>query len=415
MRRILIYCKKSMFLPLLVIIFLVGAFLVDKPVDVFKGYYKILTCSSILVTDYIAVGGLGATLFNVATVTIFNLIIIRILDLRITGIIFSGLVCILGFSFFGKNIINTLPIYFGIYLFSRIKKIAFKNLIVTLLFSTGISPLVSYCIFGFGFPLYYGIPLGIVCGVIAGLIITPLANHTIKFHQGYDIYNTGFALGIVSVLFYGIFTTFKLDADTVMIVCDDYHYLLLGILIFVSVASIITAIALDRGTIKRYFKLMKKSGRLVSDFIRDFGRDTVILNFGILGILFTIILLILGVRINGAIFGTILAVLGFASSGLHLRNMFSVMLGAILSVLVTNLRDFDSTSVMLSIFFVSGLAPIAGKYGMFAGLFAGFIHVMFAPLALEMQGGFDLYNNGFASGFVACIVVSVLEAFKKEN
>ena len=150
--------------------------------DVFRGYLEIIKSPSILITDYTAVGGLGATFFNAATVLIFNLIIMKILDMRITGIIFSGIVCILGFSFFGKNLFNTLPINLGIFLYSKIKKIPFRNLIVTFLFSSGISPLVSYCMFGFGLPLYGGIPLGIACGVVAGLIVTPLANHTIKFH-----------------------------------------------------------------------------------------------------------------------------------------------------------------------------------------------------------------------------------------
>ncbi|MCI8889005.1 MAG: DUF1576 domain-containing protein, partial [Hungatella sp.] len=31
------------------------------------------------------------------------------------------------------------------------------------------------------------------------------ASHTIVFHEGYNLYNTGFALGILSAFFYAIF------------------------------------------------------------------------------------------------------------------------------------------------------------------------------------------------------------------
>jgi hypothetical protein len=55
------------------------------------------------------------------------------------------------------------------------------------------------------------------------------------------------------------------------------------------------------------------------------------------------------------------------------------------------------------------VAPVAGKYGIFYGLLAGFIHLILTPHTLALQGGFDLYNNGFTAGFVAGIVVAVAQ------
>ena len=124
------------------------------------------------------------------------------MKIEVSGPIFAGMMMIVGFSFFGKNIFNGLPIYLGVWLFSKMKKKPFQNYIITLLFSSGLSPIVSYSIFGFGLPYYFSIPLGIIVGIIVGILIPQFAAHTISFHQGYNLYNTGFALGIISCVFY---------------------------------------------------------------------------------------------------------------------------------------------------------------------------------------------------------------------
>jgi hypothetical protein len=60
---------------------------------------------------------------------------------------------------------------------------------------------------------------------------------------------------------------------------------------------------------------------------------------------------------------------------------------------------------------VTALAPVAGKFGLFYGLLAGFLHLLIAPQALALQGGFDLYNNGFTAGLAAGIVVVIAQQF----
>ncbi|MGL4949453.1 MAG: DUF1576 domain-containing protein [Anaeroplasmataceae bacterium] len=406
------YLRKTMYMPILAIVFLILSFCFSNPIDMFKGYGQILISPSVLITDYIAVGGIGAAFFNVFTVMLFNLILIKLFDLRFSGIIFAGFLCVVGFSFFGKNILNTLPIYMGIYFYSLFKKIPYKTLIITILFSTGISPLVSYCMFGFGFELYWAIPLGIICGLVAGLIIAPISNHTIKFHQGYNLYNTGFALGLISLLFYGLFSSFGLEVNTQILVSTDSHVTLLVLLIAISISFILISLLLNYKAITKYPKMLKRSGRLISDFIRDFDRDLVLMNCGILGLACALIVLIFNINLNGAIFGTIMTVIGFGASGIHIKNLIPVVLGAILCVFLVG-RDITETPVIISVFFVSALAPIAGRYGIIIGVISGFIHVLLVNLMLPFQGGFDLYNNGFCAGFVACIIIVTVEALKK--
>lgn len=414
MKGILHYLRKTMYLPIIIIGLLIFAFIVDTPKIIFVGYKNILISPSILTTDYLAVGGLGATLFNVATTLAFNLLILRLLKLRLSGIIFAGIMMIFGYSFYGKNIMNSLPIYLGVYLYSVVNKVKFKNLIIVLLFSTGLSPLVSYTMFGFDMAYYLSIPLGISVGVIAGFILPPLASHTMKFHQGYSVYNVGFALGIISIFFNGIYLAFDLKVNRESLVTTKYNNYLFGIIIAIILLYTILAFVFDKKVLTHFKELFKRSGRLISDFERDFGVEVVVLNTAMILTLEFIMLLIFRVEINGAIFGTMFAVAGFAGAGLHLKNSLFVMIGAVLMVFLTG-KDIKQTSVACSVLFSIGLAPVCGRYGIFAGLIAGALHIIVVPIAINFQGGFDLYNNGFASCFVACIMIAVIEALKEQE
>lgn len=412
--RFIEYLKKSFYLPILALVMIILAFVFNTPKEIFLGYKNILLSSSILTTDYIAIGSLGGALFNAASILILNLVILRLLNLRMSGLIYAALYMILGFSFFGKNILNSLPIYFGIYLYALINKIPVKNLVISLLFSSGISPLVSYLIFGFDLAYYISIPLGIGAGIVAGLMVPAISSHTIKFHQGYNLFNVGFALGIISLAFNGILRAFNLRASEISILSNDHSLFLYLFIAILALILLVAGIILNPKSFKMIPDLYKRSGRLVSDYIRDYGVSIVMINQASLLILEILICLIFKIELNGAIFGTILAVSGFAGSGLHLKNTSFVMLGAILMCLITR-TNITSTSIIIGILFSAGVAPIAGRYGIVAGIIAGMLHIAILPLCRSFQGGYDLYNNGFCAGFVACILIAIIEAFKKED
>ena len=412
--RFIEYLKKSFYLPILALIMIILAFIFNTPKEIFVGYKNILLSSSILTTDYIAIGTLGGALVNAASILILNLVILRLLNLRMSGLIYAALYMILGFSFFGKNILNSLPIYIGIYLYAFINKIPVKNLVISLLFSSGISPLVSYLIFGFDLAYYISIPLGIGAGIVAGLMVPAISSHTIKFHQGYNLFNVGFSLGIISLAFNGVLRAFNLRASEISILSNDHNLFLYLFVAILALVLLIAWIILNPKSFKMIPDLYKRSGRLVSDYIRDYGVSIVMINQASLLTFEILICLIFKIELNGAIFGTILAVSGFAGAGLHLKNTSFVMLGAILMCLITK-TNITSTSIIIGILFSAGVAPIAGRYGIIAGIIAGMLHIAILPLCRSFQGGYDLYNNGFCAGFVACILIAIIEAFKKED
>ena len=404
--------SNRMFIPLVSLILFALAFIFDDWQNIWQGYLNILRSPSVLVSDFIYIGGLGATLFNVATVMIFNIVMLRSLKFKMSGPVFAGVLTIAGFSFFGKNIFNSLPIYFGIWLFAKTQNLDFRSFMIVVLFSTGISPLVSFFIFGTGWPLYFGIPAGIGAGMITGFILPAFSAHTIRFHKGYNLYNIGFAMGIISMLWAVILTSFGVSLDVGGPTSEAAHVQLTVIALLLSTFFLIMAFFAEGNPFKKYPELLKSSGRLVSDFIREYGQGASLLNVAIMGYISVSVVLLLNLQINGPVMSGILTVMGFGAFGKHPRNAIPVMFGAWLALVLTN-YTLDSVGMVIALLFVTAVAPIAGRYGPIVGIIAGMMHILITPYALRFQGGFDLYNNGFAAGFAAALLIPIVEAIKR--
>ena len=82
-------------------------------------YLKILKHPGLLITDYTYVGGFYGTLFNISLVALLNLIIIYYFKIPLNGLVFAGFFTGIGFSAFGKTILNILPIYLGGYIYAK--------------------------------------------------------------------------------------------------------------------------------------------------------------------------------------------------------------------------------------------------------------------------------------------------------
>lgn len=409
MHPILLYIKKNMLLPLIFGVLFVITFAIEPIDQIMIGFKNILLSKSILVSDYLLIGGLAATLLNVSLTVLINLLIIKALKLKMTGPIFACILTIAGFAFFGKNIFNAIPMYLGIILYAKASKTPLKNYILVLLLSSGISPIVSYLMFGVGLPLFISIPLAIAVGMVVGFILPVFNSHAIKFHQGYNLYNTGFSMGVLSMVLTAILSAFVVIERSTAVE-NAYHLSLMIATIVVSLLMIVSAFIIDPKVYQKYPLILKKSGRLITDFVDVAGKPATLLNIGLMGLFSIALVLGLDVKINGPVMGAILTIVGFAAFGKHPLNSLPVVLGAILAVWLTPLEL--TLGPILAIFFVTGLAPLAGRFGFVAGVLAGFVHLLITPLALAFQGGFDLYNNGFAAGFVGAIFASLFVIIK---
>ncbi len=410
--HILKYIKQYYLLFIFLIAF-IFVFLLEPLPIMFENYRRILTSSSVLLSDYLYIGGLAATLFNVILTIGVNLLILKWMKIKINGPIFACLLTIAGFAFFGKNLYNALPIYFGVYLYCKITKTTCKEHVLVFLLSSGISPITSFLIFGAGFSLPLGLLIGVGVGIVVGFILPAFNIFSMKFHQGYNLYNTGFSMGVISMIITGILGSFGVEIIRKSELNNTYHWQLFIATIILSLFLIALAFIENRQVIKKYPIIFRSSGRLIADFPARFGKDVVMLNIGFMGLISIVIIYFAKIQINGPVMGAILTILGFSAFGKHPLNSLPVIFGAILAIELTPLTwTIGST---LSVLFVTGLAPLAGQFGIIAGILAGFIHVLITPLALSFQGGFDLYNNGFAAGFVAAVLAPIYHVLLKSR
>jgi hypothetical protein len=402
----------------LLVPYLAGGFIVLslflQPLDVFiDGLIAIQISKSILLTDYVAIGGIGPALFNSGLLMLVTYLFVRRLDLRITGAIFAGILTIGGFAFFGKNLINVPIIYLGVLLYAKYKLIDHSSVIVVFLFSTGLSPISSVIMFGVGLPLIYSIPLGIIAGVIAGFVLVELSSRVISFHRGYDLYNVGFASGILALAFFSVLRLAGLDYQTNLVYTNDSHILLLVIYIVICLSYLIIGFLLNENSFKGYKDILAQSGRAVTDFTRRNKQAVAMINIGITGLAALGVLLILNIHMNGPVMGGLLTIVGFSAFGKHIRNILPPMIGV---VLITLLLDLElSVPIVLAVLFATGLAPVAGEHGIIIGILTGMLHLPVVSSLGQVHGGIVLYSNGFAAAFTAVIMTTFVASFKQRE
>ena len=398
---------------IILIILSLGLSLTGDTWKLFNNFSFILIHPSNLLVDYLAVAGFQATFFNAFILLLMNYGIVKISGSRVSGVVFAGLMTIYGFSFLGKNFLNTIPIYLGVYLYSKYKEQNIRKSIIILLFGSGASPIVSVIAFGLGLPIHIGLIAGSLAGMIVGYILVPLASHAVIFHMGYSLYNVGFVIGLVAMTVNGLLRMFGLKVTILNRVSTGYHNEMLFISLAISLMLIVIGFS-KKISITDYKSILNRTGRAVTNFEARYGSNITILNCGLLGLLGLVFVYALNIEMNGVIFAGIMTLIGFGALGKHLKNATIVMIGYVLAVWIS-VYSFESPVIAVGLFFVTGLAPIAGRYGIVAGLFTGIIHLAVITLTTPLHGGMVLYNNGFATGMTAMLIVVVISnIFKKE-
>lgn len=402
---------KKFYLPIISVVLIALAF-VFSGLETFSGFLNIIKSPSVCV-DYVSIS-LGGAMLNASLLLIASLLLLKALSLRITGPIFAGVMSVLGCGFYGANILNVIPIHLGIYLYTICSKAKYTNNIIPILFSAGISPAVSFLALGLDIPIYFSIPIAIFVGMIIGFVIPAISSHVIIFHNGYNLFNIGFALGIISMIFNGILSSFNIRANVSAVsYTNNSIYLYLGILLL-SLAYLITGLIISRKELKKYLDLIKRSGRLITDFIRDYGVGISMINVALMGFISIIVCAIFKIELNGILFGSIIMIMGFASFGIHPKNSIILVITSILTGIcvyyIVGIRINPVTIIL-----VMGLAPIVGRNGFVWGIVVGILHTLIVPICSTFQGGYDMFNNGFAAGFIAGAIIPLIENLRREK
>lgn len=391
---------------------LIGLFF-DSPKEILDGYIKILQSPSHLLTDYMAVGGIGATFLNAGMLMLLASFVLWRRKQLLTGPIIAALFTLFGFSLFGKNLFNTIPITFGVYLYGKIEGLKFNTLTMNSLFGTALGPAVSYICFGIGLPFFKGFLISYAVGILIGMLIPALSVSFLRFHQGYSLYNIGFTCGVIGLFIQGIFKSFYLEVKNVNIVSKGNLQIAIIMYIFFFIVFAL-GFYLNGFSFKNLGNLLKNSGRAPSDFGNIYGRGVSMINMATLGIIYTTYVLLMNQPLNGPILGGIFTVFGFGIFGKHIKNVLPILVGTLIAYFL-NIYDPHSVSATVTILFATNLAPVAGEYGIFAGMVAGFCHVSIVSSVGLLHGGLNLYNNGFSGGFVAATLVPIFEAIRNSR
>ena len=392
---------------------LVIAFLVNSPEDVLTGELSIITSTSILITDYIEYANLGAAFFNAGLVTLIGLGLAWLIKARFNGYLLSAIFTLSGFAFFGKNVFNILPIITGVFLFDAFfSHLRLKDLIAPLLFGTTLGPVVSQFAFGFDFG-WWGIVGGVLLGVLGGILLAGLMNHIYSFHLGYNLYNTGTTAGFVATVVYMFMRGFGLEIEPAFYWSTEYR----GFLSWFVLAVLFGLIALGfiwGASFKQYKKIWNSSGKLASDYVVIADLGTTLVNMGLVGLIGLGYVHLVRGDVNGAVLAGIFTVVGFGALGKHPRNILPIMIGVYL-ICFPKVWEHADPGPLLSVLFCTTLAPFAGKFGFFAGLLAGMLHLPMVMHVGSIHGYMNLYNNGFAGGLAMLIIIGFVKELWPEK
>ena len=382
-----------------------------QPFHVFlEGYFSILFSKSVLLSDYMTIGGLGPTLFNSGSLMLLSYGIVRTLDMRISGALFAGILTIGGFAFFGKNLLNVSLIFMGVFLYAKVRKIALREVIVVFLFATGISPISSVLMFGFSLPYIVGIPLGIIVGILSGFLLVELSNHVFSFHKGYNLYNVGFACGIFALFYVSMFTLFGLESEPSYVFSLEAHLFLLVFFIGLCTLYIVLGFLLNQFSFDGFGHIVRKRTPNQNDYTSKDSEGIAMINVGLNGLIVLSLLLVLNLKLSGPVMGGLFTIVGFSAYGKHVRNTWPPIVGVIIMVLLFDVEL--SVGIILAMLFSTALAPLAGEHGIVVGVLSGMIHLPVMMGLSDIHGGILLYTNGFAAAFTAVIMDTLIRSYK---
>ncbi|MFC0674708.1 DUF1576 domain-containing protein [Brachybacterium hainanense] len=381
-------------------------FAVDPPGEVLRGIGRILTPTDVLITDFVDVGGLGGAFAQAGLLTLLACGAYRITGASVNGSAVGCLYMLLGFALFGKTLLNVWPILAGVALYCRFREEPLRDQLTTAIFATALAPVFTEIAFNSALPRAASVPLGLLIGVLIGFVIPVVARQLFRAHNGFSLYNMGFAAGVLGVVVIAVLQSYGLTPQPPMAWTSGHDLPLLVLVALMLAGVIAAALVLDRRPWQGLLALHRDPGQAPADFLAAHGAGPTLLNMAVVGAIGTLLVLLTGADLNGPVVGGIVSIIGFGACGKHAANIVPVMAGVLLGALA---KPFGLTDpgVVWAALFGTCLAPVAGRFGPHWGLLAGFLHVSVGQVTGAFTAGLNLYGNGFAAGLVAAVLTPV--------
>ncbi|MBQ8638843.1 MAG: DUF1576 domain-containing protein [Lachnospiraceae bacterium] len=389
---------------------IVSAFFLASPSEILEGMKQIVLSKDALITDYFKLAGHGAAFFNAGLVLIIGILLVQAVKLPFTGITMAALFIDVCYGFWGKNPVNMLPILSGVFLYSRIHKTHMSRYLYTALFGVCLGPIVTEMMYILPFSGFANLAATAAIGILIGLMLPPLSAHTASMHMGYNLFNVGFSAGILAFGIVCVMRSFALEVAPVFIWQEGIHPgITVGVYLYF-ILAFLYGLWLKKGDIRAFWNITRHPGRAVADFVIMDGPGATLMNMSAVGIIGETYILLIGGDLSGPVQGAVFMAFGFAAFGAHVKNYIPVLLGVFLSTFITQYTPVTA-GIQIAALFAVGLAPIAGQFGPFCGIIAGFLHAAIVMYTSQMYGGLNLYNNGFSAGWVAILLVPMIESF----
>lgn len=369
------------------------------------GLHLIFTFQDVLITDYFAIAGPGAAFINAALVTLLSLALLWVCREPVNGYTIVVLGLMAGFSFFGKNVVNILPILAGTWLYARVRRERFAKYAPVGLLATALAPAVSF--FALAPDWGHGV-LGILIGLVIGFTIPSISAYTYKVQNGMNLYNMGFACGLLALVIVPVMAALGRSPMPALHWSVQYKRPILLFMggVCASCVGLGSVLGGGKGAWQGYWGILKTTGRAPNDYMLHFGLGPTLINMGVNGFLCMGYMLLTGAAFNGPMLGGFFAVLAFSAFGKHARNITPIMVGVGLGGVA--LHSFSNPSVQMAGLFGTTLAPLSGCFGWPVGVLAGFLHSCIVLRAGVAAEGVNLYNNGFSAGILAIVLYAVL-------
>jgi len=152
----------------------------------FAGYRNLLSKSGRAGSDFVVSEGFGLTMINMGLIGFLAMAYVILVRGQLNGPIIGGILTIVAFGAYGKHLNNIWPIFLGVFLASitQIWDVNSTGPLLAALFGTTLAPIAGE----------YRWKIG----TLAGFMHMVLVMNTGYLHGGMNLYNNGFAGGIVA-------------------------------------------------------------------------------------------------------------------------------------------------------------------------------------------------------------------------
>ena len=415
--------------------------------EVLPQLFRIITSPSKLLTDYYALGGLGCALLNAGLCGLAVWVVLCIMRNAIaTSPVLAGYFLVIAHGFYGLNILNIWPCFFGVLVYAKVRKQSFAALFPIALFATALAPFVSELLFRYTIPDTFdpahpqvtvlGVVLTVLMALITGFLVPPMIPGVRAMHKGYNLYNAGITISLLAFLLkcllypaMGRTVPDALTGDNPVYAANGGAFDTFAIVMFATFFTLCLFYGwrLNGFSFHGYGELLASDGHN-DDFTHQHGMPLCLINLGlhgfsVLAYMAIMIALTDGAGFTGPTCGALLAALSFFAVGQHPRIVWPIFAGYGLlyaaAQAIGGIGGFDpgwslSTQAYLNgLAFATGLCPISGKFGWKSGVLAGAACAAMCSSTSVIHGGFCLYNGGFTAGITCFILVPILEHYVK--